>query len=257
MDEGLSPRAHEPRRPFEMAGSTGLADVPEDGSRDGLVMQVLSTEHFSLLSQRGLAYNEAFTRAGMLLTLVSMSLVALALLSSALPEVSDLMVIAAIVLAFDLAVSVATAIRVSHAYTEDFVAVQAMNRIRHGYVELAPETVPYISTGITDDLVGVMKTYAAPIAAPSSALAGLSYWVSTSIGLVAMVTAMFAGAFVAVLGLMVGVSGGISLALGAVAVIGTLVGLMAIGRRAQARNQSQIVVRFPSPSLDGAKPATR
>jgi hypothetical protein len=71
------------------------------GSREALLMQVLSTEHFSLLSQRSLVYNEAFTRVGMLLTFVSMSLVALALLSNALPAASDLIAIAVIVLAFD------------------------------------------------------------------------------------------------------------------------------------------------------------
>ena len=85
-------------------------------------MQVLSTEHMSLLSQRSLVYNEAFTRVGMLLTFVSMSLVALALLSGALPVRSDLVVIVAIVLGFDLVVGVATVIRVRNAYQEDFIS---------------------------------------------------------------------------------------------------------------------------------------
>ncbi|MEO6578759.1 MAG: hypothetical protein ABIO99_07680, partial [Candidatus Limnocylindria bacterium] len=48
---------------------------------DPRVLQILSTEHWGLLSARSLAYNEAFTRGGMFLTFLSMSFVALALLA--------------------------------------------------------------------------------------------------------------------------------------------------------------------------------
>jgi hypothetical protein len=43
------------------------------------VLQFLTTEHSSLLSDRSLVYNESFTRVGTFLTLVSMSLGGLAL----------------------------------------------------------------------------------------------------------------------------------------------------------------------------------
>ncbi len=101
-------------------------------------MQVLSTEHFSLLSQRSLAYNEAFTRVGMFLTFLSMSFVALALLSGAMPMDQSFLVIASILLGFDLVIGLATYVRVGNANAEDLVAVHGMARIRHGYVELAP-----------------------------------------------------------------------------------------------------------------------
>ena len=67
---------------------------------DQRVVQILSTEHWSLLSSRSLAYNEAFTRGGMFLTFLS-SFVALALFSTAMSFGDDFLILAAIVLAFD------------------------------------------------------------------------------------------------------------------------------------------------------------
>jgi hypothetical protein len=48
-------------------------------------LQILISEHASLSSARSLAYNEAFTRGDMFLGFLSMSLVALALISQASP----------------------------------------------------------------------------------------------------------------------------------------------------------------------------
>ncbi|MEJ7752862.1 MAG: hypothetical protein WKF46_07945 [Candidatus Limnocylindrales bacterium] len=54
---------------------------PVTSLNDPRALQILSTEHWSLLSSRSLAYNEAFTRGGMFLSFLSMSFVALALLA--------------------------------------------------------------------------------------------------------------------------------------------------------------------------------
>src|SRR6476620_669720 len=60
------------------------AVTPITALPDPRVITILSTEHWSLLSARGLAYNEAFVRGGMFLTFLSMSFVALALLAQAM-----------------------------------------------------------------------------------------------------------------------------------------------------------------------------
>ena len=51
---------------------------------DPRAIQILSTEHWSVLTARSLAYNEAFMRAGMFLTFLSTSFIALALLAEAM-----------------------------------------------------------------------------------------------------------------------------------------------------------------------------
>lgn len=49
--------------------------APITSLTDQRAIQILSTEHWSLLSARSLAYNEAFTRGGMFLAFLSMSFV--------------------------------------------------------------------------------------------------------------------------------------------------------------------------------------
>lgn len=70
-------------------------------------LQILISEHASLSSARSLAYNEAFTRGNMFLGFLSMSLVALVLISQASPG-RDFLTITAVVLAFDLVVGLTT-----------------------------------------------------------------------------------------------------------------------------------------------------
>ena len=171
-------------------------------------MQVLSTEHFSLLTHRSLAYNEAFTRVGMFLTFLSMSFVAMALLSGAMPIGADFLVIATIVLGFDLVIGVTTLVRVGNANLEDLHAVHGMARIRHGYVELAPETKPYFTSPTNDDMASVLRAYT--IADPGSTRANIRanvlYGLSTSGGMLSLVVSLVAGAFGAVTALALGVS---------------------------------------------------
>jgi hypothetical protein len=63
---------------------------------DPRVLTILSAEHWSLLTSRSLAYNEAFIRGGMFLTFLSMSFVALALLAQATSFDDQFLTIAAI-----------------------------------------------------------------------------------------------------------------------------------------------------------------
>jgi hypothetical protein len=245
MDDGLSARAQEPRRPVEWTGSSGIADLPTDGSRDALVMQILSTEHFSLLSQRSLVYNEAFVRVGMFLTFMSMSFVALALLSGAMQVDQTFLLIATIVLGFDLIIGVATAMRVRAANGEDLLAVQAMARVRHAYLELAPETEPYFSTGTHDDVAGTLMAYAAGDS--RSMRADLLYGLSTSGGMLILIVAVLAGTFGAVAAPAIGGSGVIPFAVGFLVALATLFVGVRWAYRGATRNQRNLDVRFPTP----------
>jgi hypothetical protein len=250
MDEGLSPRPEPPRRPIDSAGErfTPLEHPGLDSgtSREGLVMQVLATEHFSLLTHRSLAYNEAFTRVGMFLTFVSMSFVALALLSTAMDIERSFLVIAAIVLGFDVVIGATTAIRIGNANTEDLHAVQAMARIRHGYLELAPEAQPYFTAPVYDDVTSVLKAYTS--ADPSSMRSNLIYGLSTSGGMLGFVLALVSGAFGAVAMLAVGAPGDVAFVVGVIVAIGTFVASYRAGYQRARRNQASMVAHFPRPT---------
>src|SRR5512132_4372637 len=76
-----------------LPGGTGIAAEaaiapPEigpavDGGARALRMQVLATEHWSLLASRSLAWGETFARTGMFLTTLSGAVVAIALVAQA------------------------------------------------------------------------------------------------------------------------------------------------------------------------------
>src|SRR5690606_20481135 len=123
-----------------------LTAAPITSLDDPRLITLLTTEHWSLLSARSLAYNEAFVRAGMFLTLLSMSFVGLALLAQAIPFGRDFLQVSAVVLAFDLVIGLATFGRINGANYDDLRAVHGMARIRHAYTQIAPIVTPYFTT---------------------------------------------------------------------------------------------------------------
>src|SRR5687767_325102 len=185
--------------------------TPIESLDDQRVIQILSTEHWSLLSARSLAYNEAFTRGGMFLSFLSMSFVALALLAQGMRFGSQFLTIAAVVLAFDLVIGLTTYGRISGANVDDLRAVHGMARIRHAYTEIAPVVRPYFTTPTHDDVVSVLAAYGDP---PSTGLGLIVYGLLTSGGMVGLITSMVGGVFIAVLSLIVGVSGGLAVWIG-------------------------------------------
>ncbi len=211
---------------------------------DQRVVQILSTEHWSLLSARGLAYNEAFTRGGMFLTFLSMSFVALALFSNAMSFGNDFLTVAAVVLAFDLIIGLATYGRILGANHDDLRAVHGMARIRHGYTQIAPVVTPYFTSGIHDDLAGVMVTYGDPASrGPGLVLYGLT----TSGGMIGLIVSLVGGVFAGVLALLIGSSGGLALVVGAIGAIGVFVILLVVSSGTVPRHQSQLETLFPTP----------
>src|SRR3712207_4715083 len=124
-------------------------------------MQVLATEHWSLLATRSMLWSESFNRTGMFLTVVSASVVGLALVGQAADFGSDFQVFALLLLPLVLALGLGTFLRVSDINDEETVLVAGMNRLRHAYLELAPDLGPYFVTGHHDDEAGIMRTYSA------------------------------------------------------------------------------------------------
>lgn len=136
------------------AGLTGTSAID-----DPRALQILSTEHWSLLASRSLSYNETFTRAAMFLTFLGASLVALGLVSGATGFTPQLALMAAVILATDLFIGLATLGRVIDASEEELACVAGMNRIRHAYREMVPGVEPYFVTPFHDDARSVLSAY--------------------------------------------------------------------------------------------------
>src|SRR5215831_20738615 len=108
----------------------------------------------------------------MFITVLSAAVVALALVAQATAFGSEFRLYALLVLPVVLLVGVATRIRLSDANIEDFGLVMGMNRLRHAYLELAPELEPYFVTSHHDDEPGMLQTYS------FRSRVGLTHWLS-------------------------------------------------------------------------------
>ena len=221
---------------------------------DPRAIQIMSTEHWSLLASRSLAYNEAFIRGGMFLTFLSMSFVALALLAQGMSFDSEFLTVAAILLAFDLVIGLATYGRITGANVDDLRAVYGMARIRHGYTEAAPLLVPYFTTATHDDVSSVLTAYGSPA---DSGIGTIWYGLTTSGGMIGLITSMVGGVLAAVVGLLLGVSGGLALWIGLGGGVLVFVILLVTTTGSVTRNQATLPALFPAPEADRGEPPNR
>ena len=207
--EHLPPAGGAGARPFG-PGPDGVD--PSGPGRDGVavlddprVLQILSTEHWSLLSARSLVYNEAFARAGMFLTFLSASLVALAFVANAMAFGRQFLVLAAILLFVDIAIGLATLGRMLDASVDDLRSLAGMNRIRNAYVRIAPAVAPFLSAGIHDDSAGVLETYGDPRI--RTGLAAFVHGLTTAGGMIMTIDALLAAALGGIVAIFVGADG--------------------------------------------------
>ena len=148
-----------PGERVEGTANAVLADEGEHHASPALRLQILTTEHWSLLSTRSLSWNEAFSRASMFLSVLSGAVVALALVAQATAFGDGFVTFALLILPVVLFVGVVSFARLVAINHEDVGWVVGMNMLRHAYLEVAPELRDYFITGSNDDETGVMATY--------------------------------------------------------------------------------------------------
>ena len=101
---GTGPGAEPPLAPSP-------AKEPTDAVTPSMRLQILSTEHWSLLASRSLAWNESFSRGGMFLSTLSGAIMALALVAQATAFGEGFRIFALVILPVVLLVGVGTVLR--------------------------------------------------------------------------------------------------------------------------------------------------
>src|SRR5437588_9809311 len=107
--------------------------------RDSEKLQILATEHWSLLATRALTYSESLGRVNMFLGILSGAVIALALVAQADHFGTAFISIAIFMLSVVLVVGIFTVARLMSLNRDDFRWVIGMNRLRNAYLELHPE----------------------------------------------------------------------------------------------------------------------
>ncbi|WP_020518837.1 hypothetical protein [Catelliglobosispora koreensis] len=132
--------------------------MSEEGPNDAQRLQILATEHWSLLASRSLAWNESFSRAGMFLSTLSGATVALALIAQASGFGKTFSLFALAVLPVVFFVGITTYIRLDGSNYHDAQCVLGMNRIRNAYLQIAPDLKKYFVMSPHDDPRGIGVT---------------------------------------------------------------------------------------------------
>jgi hypothetical protein len=156
-------------------------------------IQILATEHWSLIAARALAYQESLGRVSMFLGVLSGAVIALALIAQADRFGHTFFAVAVFMLAVVFFVGVATIRRLQMLNRDDYHMVLGMNRLRRGYFDLHPELEPYFITGAHDDLLGALRTLGLE-AATSAGLGSLFHGFVVLPGMIGVIVASVAGA---------------------------------------------------------------
>ena len=244
-DRRIVGRRRRPEPRFARSARTGSMheqQVPRSSPRadvsQSVRAQILATEHWSLLAARDVTYRAVFSRAAIFLTVVSATVVALALVARATAFGDGFTAFALLVLPVALFVGAATYIRLIEARIEDFWLLSGMNRLRHAYLEISPGLAPYFVTGHHDDEQGLYETYGPGTRSRFYRLIG-----ETST-LVAVINAALAGVVVGLVANTAGTGSELSLFIGAVVTTVLVVSLVNTSRRLIERGRRLLEPRF-------------
>jgi hypothetical protein len=151
----------------------------------------MSTEHFTLQGARSAAISDANGRTGFFLNSLSAGVVALAFVAQVAQSGPAFIILALIVLPTLLIVGLASFERLLQLGIENIRLVVAINRVRHYYLEVAPELGPHFTLSDRDDPVGVLSSL-------GSIRGGIRPWdlFVTNAGVVAIINSIVSGVVV-------------------------------------------------------------
>ena len=172
------------------------------------LVSIMTTEHYNLQSGRSMTISEANGRSSLFVGAVSSGLIALTFVGQIAHLGTAFFVFSLIVIPTLFFMGLITFERVLQAGSADIVYARGINRIRHLYLEYAPQMQPYFILSTHDDREGIVGqegmhtswwqiffNTAAMIAVINSVLVGsfvglllaafaLPLWVTTSAGVV-------------------------------------------------------------------------
>ena len=222
-------------------GSTRAASYPTPSSDEDHAhrVQLLTTEHWSLLATRSMSWNEAFSRTSTFLSTLSAGTVALALAGPAMTFGAAFALFALVILSVILFLGVATYVRLTQVNNEDLYWVYGMNRLRGAYARMVPGIEHEFITGHTVDAAGFARTFGAVDVTSSSSIL---HTLITTPAVVGVISSVVFGVIVGLVVSQLGVSELVSVAAGAG---GALLGIAMLIRYA-TREQRKYIRRMSS-----------
>lgn len=223
-------------------------EIPPAGRETGASakLQILATEHWSLLATRSLTYTESLGRVTIFLAILSGALIALALVAQADRFGPAFVSVAIPMLLVVLFAGISTVARVTMLNRDDYRWVIGMNRIRRAYFDLLPELEPHFVTSPHDDLRGALVTLGIDSATAGGQVGSLFHLLQTLPGMLTVIVAAVGGAVGALIALALGVSP-VGIVLSGAAAFVVVLALMGIwSNRSFGNPPPSLQPRFPS-----------
>ncbi len=222
---------------------------PRTSERSSAKLQILATEHWSLLATRSLTYGESFSRVGMFFTVLTGAVVSLALMAQVEHFNRVFTEIALLILSVVFLSGLATLGRLWALNREDILWVAGMNRLRRAYLELEPELEQYFLTDSHDDMRGILASMGIAGTRGPQLLPRFTHGFTTMPAMLGLIVVVVAGVVAALIAASFGASETITIIVGAVTF------LMAAGlagvlqRRSFVTLAGALPARFPSKSI--------
>jgi hypothetical protein len=228
---------------------------PRAGDQGGdpsaaIKLQILATEHWSLLATRSLTYTEALNRVTIFLAILSGAVIAISLVAQADHFGIAFSAIAIFLLSVVLFTGVTTISRLNALNRDDYRWVVGMNRLRHAYLEMYPELAPHLITSPYDDLPGALRTLGIDDMTVARGLGSTFHLLQTLPGMLTVIVGAVAGAIGALLALVVNAPPAGMVAAAVVAFVVVIALMRAEGRRAVTGTPPSLISRFPTPPTD-------
>ena len=209
-------------------------------------LQILSTEHWSLLATRSLTYSESFSRVGMFFTVLTGAVISLALLAQVEHFSQAFTGVALLIMSVVFFVGLATLGRLSALNREDVHWIAAMNRLRHAYLEMHPDLEPYFFASSHDDFKGILATMAIGTVPGRRIVSDLVHAATTLPAVLGVIVDVVASVIAALAAASFGATEGVAILVGALTflVMATLFGFL--GQRSFMKFASELGARFPT-----------
>jgi len=185
-------------------------DRRKTGLDDPRAVDILTTEHWSLLTSRTLGYQEIFGRTTIFVAILSATIVALALMAQATQFSPVSLLLAGLLMTVNLFIGLMTFARSVAINYEDAHWVAGMNLLRHAYLKIVPELEPFFITGHEPEADKRSLAHGEPQHAEN-----LRKSLTTTSSVVAALNSVLAGALVSDLGALFGGVQALDLAIGA------------------------------------------
>jgi hypothetical protein len=210
-------------------------------------LQILATEHWSLLATRSLTYNESLSRVTIFLAIMSGAVITLALVAQADPFGPAFISIAIPLLSVVVFAGIATISRLTALNRDDYRWVIGMNRLRNAYLELYPELEPHFVTSQYDDMHGALQTLGIEDLTTNRRVGSMFHLIQTLPGMLTVIVAVVGGAIAALAALAFGIPP-VGMVVAAAAAFVLVLVLMGIGARRSFVTSPSLEPRFPSPA---------